>query len=364
MKILQLIFSLSSGGAERFVTDLSNQLSRNHEVTLCIICTDGNPKWSFYKNELSERINYINLKCKKGINLQAFYLVLSLIQRIKPDVVHAHLNTIIYLFIPALFYKHKYKFYHTLHNTAKKTVGYTGQKFLNRFYYKHFIQPVTISDDSDNSFKELYRLNNSKLIVNGRKQLVKTSLFKNVREEVDRYKINTNDTVFLHIGRYNKQKNQKMLIDTFNRLLKENKNVILLIIGTGFDEGRGAKLKKGNQKGIYFLGSKQNISDYLYCSNAFCLSSLWEGLPISILEALSCGVIPICTPAGGIQDVIRNNTYGYISENFSSESYYMAVTKFLDDPNKISPDKLRKYFDINYSISNCAKNYLEIFHSN
>ena len=44
----------------------------------------------------------------------------------------------------------------------------------------------------------------------------------------------------------------------------------------------------------------------MYLSDAFCLTSVYEGLPISLLEAISCGCVPVCTPVGGITEVVHH----------------------------------------------------------
>ncbi|GAB1452030.1 hypothetical protein MASR2M47_20860 [Draconibacterium sp.] len=70
MKILQIIYSLSSGGAERFVVDLSNELAEmTNDVVLCTLRDDSQGNNGFYKSEISSKVNYINLKLKKDYDL-------------------------------------------------------------------------------------------------------------------------------------------------------------------------------------------------------------------------------------------------------------------------------------------------------
>ena len=71
---------------------------------------------------------------------------------------------------------------------------------------------------------------------------------------------------------------------------------------------------------VYFLGKVTNVSDYLLCADAFVLTSIFEGLPISLLEALSAGVIPVCTPVGGIINIVTKNI-GFLSEDVSKDAY-------------------------------------------
>lgn len=65
-------------------------------------------------------------------------------------------------------------------------------------------------------------------------------------------------------------------------------------------------------------------------SDAFCLPSIYEGLPIALLEALSVGCIPICSPVGGIVNVITSGSNGILSASSAEEDYYMALKKYLE----------------------------------
>lgn len=82
-------------------------------------------------------------------------------------------------------------------------------------------------------------------------------------------------------------------------------------------------------------------------------------MPISLLEAGYMGCFPICTPVGGIVDVIKSDEQGILSNTVSIDDYKFAIKKALTfdiDRNKIS-----NYYIKNYSISNTANIYLECF---
>ena len=127
MKIFQFIFALGSGGAEKFTVDLSNELSKSNEVYVCVIIKEDKES-SLYKDQLSDRLHYINLGCSKGVNFKTFISIFKILNKIKPDVVHAHLNTKLYLYLPSLIFKDRIKFVHTIHNLADKDCGYQWQK--------------------------------------------------------------------------------------------------------------------------------------------------------------------------------------------------------------------------------------------
>ena len=132
-----------------------------------------------------------------------------------------------------------------------------------------------------------------------------------------------------------------------------------MIVGNGYDCLKGKELQQLACDKIFFLGEKNNVNDYLLCSDAFCLTSKYEGLPISLLEALSCGITPICTAVGGIPDVITDGINGYLSERENIESYCNAIKRFLTKP--LSRNELIDYYKANYSMEVCAQKYEKLY---
>lgn len=184
MKIIQVSYSLTSGGGERFIVDLSNQLSKNinYEILLLTIVDDTPPTNRHYLSELSPKVKYYNLKAKSGLNIKAFYKILTFLKSNKPDVVHIHCSSLLF-YIPSFFLR-KTKFILTLHSVAKLCLKFKAQKYLDKFFFKNnFIQPVTISKECHNSYVELYNLNNDTTIVNGRSQLPTTTNLAKVKKK-------------------------------------------------------------------------------------------------------------------------------------------------------------------------------------
>lgn len=360
MKIIQIIFTLNQGGAERFVLDLSNELSQRHDVHLFVLRGEAD-KNDFFKNELNDKVKYRSLGFKYGFKPFDHLRMYRLIKSENPDIVHCHMNTILFVLLPSIFLR-KIRFFHTVHNDAKKEAKNLLFSSLRRFFYKKsLIRPVTISQESKASFLRFYGFDNSTLIYNGRKFPEKTNAFSRVQKEINALKERPSDLVFIHVARFNEQKNQFMLVRVFNQLIQEKNGIILIIVGMGFDDEEGGELVATAGKGIYFLGEKINVADYYHTADAFCLSSHFEGMPISILEAFACGCVPICTPVGGIADVIQNGINGFLSKDTSEAFYYLAVKEFLKNPDSIDREGLKVYFEKNFSIKRCAKLHEGIF---
>lgn len=355
MHIIQLIYSLSSGGAERFVVDLSNELANmGHDVTLCMLLKDDNAGLTFNKKFINANVKFHAMNFDRGFSIHKSDLLQNYIKKENPDIVHCHLNVIPYVFRLCLFNR-RIKFFHTLHNIAEHASGSRWQYHINKFYYKHnLIRPICISKLCLESYINLFKLNNAPVIDNGRAVPDISDKFNTVKAEVD-YLKHGQSPVFIHVARYNFQKNQELLIDSFNVLYENGLNYTLLIIGNGYNSDDGIKLQKRACKNIHFLGEKDNVCDYLLCSDAFCLSSRYEGLPISLLEALACGLTPISTSVGGIPDVIEDGVTGYLSSGLDAASYIDAVKRFIDKP--LAKGMLINYFKNNYSMEVCARKY-------
>ena len=359
MKIIQLIYSLCSGGAERFVVSLSNQLAEmGHDVTVCMLLSSGNDKYIFNRQFMRPDVHFHSMGFEPGFSLRKVRALEQYVLSVNPDVVHCHLNVIPYVFRLSLISR-DIRFVHTLHNVAEKASGKDWQRVINRFFYsKGYIVPVTISEQCQLSYMKFYDLPAPARIDNGCEKPCRSALFETVRSEVSSYKRDNATPVFIHVARYHEQKNQAMLIDAFNELNKKGTDFILLVLGDGFDQGAGAELKAKACEKIHFLGLKDNVADYLLCADAFCLTSTYEGLPISLLEAVACGVVPVCTNVGGIPDVIENGVTGYLCP-VNTDAYVACLERFISE--RLSGTNLKDYFERNFSISSCAMKYLEVY---
>lgn len=362
MKILQIIPSLGSGGAERFVVDLCNEMaSKGADVHLCLIQNPEERDFGFYLSELNAEVTFTSFNQPKGFRLKNVILLTRLIRSLKPDVIHGHLGILSYFYFIKLFTL-KTKIFFTIHNLAERACPNLLSKVLNYLYFKlGLIIVITISKECTQSYHRFYGLKNSSQILNGRLKVQPTKEYASVEEEINSLKKSEEDLVFVHVARFHIQKNQELLIRVFNRLYSENEKFILLILGDWSFCDEAVRLAQTAEKCIHFLGTKTNVEDYLYLSDAFCLTSVYEGLPISLLEAISCGCMPVCTPVGGITEVVRHGVTGFLSDDVSEPAYYAAVKNFMKNRELIKKETLIQLFDNQYSIEISARNYLQLF---
>ena len=185
-------------------------------------------------------------------------------------------------------------------------------------------------------------------------------MFESVQKEMMAFRNNKETKLFLHVARFNSQKNQSMLIDAFNKICA-TQNVALVIIGNGFDTPKGQELKNKACEQIHFLGTRKNIADYYYCSDLFTLSSVFEGMPISLIEASLAGLPCVSTPVCGAVDLIVDGVNGKLSSDFSEESYIAALEYSLLHFDELKGNAEQMKNNSPYTIEECAKKYLQVF---
>lgn len=358
MKIVQIIYNLGQGGAERFVVDMCNELVKNKENKIYLLTINANtPVHLHYIDTLSKDVKYINIGTNKGLSINGIICVYKAIKEIKPDIVHIHCSPVL-IYLPALFHK-KAKYVHTIHNLAGKAISFQWLRKFQGWLFRKHIQPITISNICQESYKDFYKQDNAICITNGRAALEKTAEYDNVQKEISKYKQGKERPVFIHVARYAEPKNQQLLFKTFERIHKEGKNFLLLVIGVGFKNSPYMHLNETNY--IKILGRKQNVGDYLACADYFVLSSLYEGLPLSLLEAMSMGCIPISTPAGGVLDVIKDGKNGLISSSFSEKDFYDCVSTVFEKEFSIDKEKIITDYKNSHTMEVCVNKYYNIY---
>lgn len=360
MKVLEIIPQLNSGGAERFVVDLSNELASNHEVSLLTyysIETNG-----FYAQELSSAINVIAMNKRKRVSLSLPFKLFSTIIRMKPDVVHMHLTAISYLLFSIFFYR-KCKYFMTIHNEADKEAGGVIGYFIRKNCFKNkLVIPVTISEESRKSFQKYYGMN-AEMIYNGRRMPKKLCISETTMSEINSYRKTEKTKVIINLARINIEKRQPLLAKVASRLYHEKYDFNILMIGSDRDKKLVDEILSYNCPAVHILGERHNPLEYLSLADAFCLCSEYEGMPISLIEALGVGAIPVCTPVGGIVDVVKDGKNGLLTKDLSEESLYETIKKFLKlseiDINALKIN-VKKSF-ASFSMKECCEKYQMLF---
>lgn len=366
MRILEIIPTLGAGGAERFVTDLSNELIECGDDVTVIILMELTPQYSLYVNDLNPNIKVISLNKSLGFSLLALLKIIKIIFDIKPDIVHCHLNSIFYIALPSLFNFMRTSYVYTVHNDAERDSGnWLFAKVMKLLFYFHKVIPITISSESNKSFEKFYKTSSYETIFNGRK-ISNVIVSQRIKDFIDSFRKTSNTKVILYMSRLIEQKRPVLHAKICNDLYRSGYDIVLLMYGEDFSNGMYlSEISKLNSECIHILGVTSDVLEILKCGDAFLLLSSYEGLPISLLEALSVGCIPICTPVGGVKDIVSTGYNGYLTLDCSEESCYNALRDFLeaDDMtrNRIKENAIKSF--IPYSMKECCERYRKVFTS-
>lgn len=322
MKIIQVIPFFGFGGAETMCENLTYELGNFGHDVIVISMFD-------YHSAITERleatgvdVRYLNKKA--GLDFSLIAKMIRIFRDEKPDVVHTHLYTLKYVFAAMLVAKVPRRV-HTVHNIAEKESAYFQRK-LNRIFFRYFnVIPVSLSGLVQDTVVKEYGLSAEEvpIVFNGVD-------FSNC---IPKSEYNLKDKfVITHIGSFQKSKNHVGLINAFKLFHEKYPNTELNLIGYGELQKDIENYVKGQglSSSVNFLGKQSNVYKFLGESDVFCLPSFYEGIPMSIIEAMGTGLPIVATAVGGIPDMLDENSAllvevdsAKIAEAF--EKYYSDV---------------------------------------
>jgi len=294
-KIIQLITGLNVGGAEKVVFDLALELNKHDFQNFVIGISDKD----FLANMFREAgINVQVLRVSKSIGsfIKGLFHLKAFIKSENIKIIHAHMTHALIMAVCVKLLAPHIKIVFTSHSF---NVGSKLRETIIRV-----LKPFRNTDIifSAKMRKKMYK-ENTVIIPNG----INTALYK--------MDIPKNETfTFLSIGRIETVKNHIFLVDAAEKLQSEFKFEIH-IVGDGIlKEELKARITNKKMDHIFkFLGYRNDINIICNQSHVFVLPSLWEGLPISLLEAGAASLPVITTPVGSIPELI-NDRNGYLAE--------------------------------------------------
>jgi len=362
LNILQIISYNRKGGAEAFIENLVNEMVKSDKVKYVHILTFSNelPEVKLDLITSKKLVHYHYYNSSKNFFLSfipIFKYILKLIRINKYNVIHSHLLTPLYIWPLPILFRNLF-FAHTIHSQAEKELGAKKLSihFLIRKLYYKLSNIICISESVHLSVQKLYNLD-AKIIYNG-------TLFKRSSSvKVDKI-ICSGMKKFLAVGHTRKVKNFKLLIDAFHKYSDE---AMLIILGKLIDDFKGINLKEYQNKNIFFLGEVTNVQDYMKKADFLCMTSHYEGMPITILEAKANRLLPIVTPAPGITDLIKHGLNGIVSDDFRVESYERVLGEALEiskqEKNRMINEGYNEFVN-NYTIAVCANNHIDSYNAN
>ena len=354
MKILQVIPYFCFGGAETMCENLTYaQIKLGHSVTVVSLYNEQTPI-SRRMEEAGIRILYLDKKL--GLDVSMVPKLVKILGREKPDVVHTHLDVIKYAVAAARLSGIR-RCVHTVHNVAEKEAEGRVQKLINTVYFRlGWSLPVALSPEVQRTIVSFYGMKEEKVpvIYNGvdlSRCLPKTG-----------YEL-SKPVQLLHIGRFNYQKNHRGLLDAFSLILQKHPNCCLNLLGDGElqQEVEAYARELGIREKVIFHGSQTDVYPYLHDADIFLLPSKFEGMPMTIIEAMGTGLPVVASAVGGVPDMLRNGESGMLVSQ-EPRSVADAVLQLLqqEDLRKALGENARK--DSNqFSAEHMAEAYCNVY---
>ena len=354
MKILQVIPYFCFGGAETMCENLTYALTDlGHAVTVVSLYSEQTPI-ARRMEENGVRIRYLDKKL--GLDLSMISKLMKIMKEEKPDVVHTHLNVTKYV-VPAAKLCGIRRCVHTVHNVAQEEAENSQQKIVNAISFKlGWLTPVALSPEVQRTIASFYGLPEAKIpmIYNGvdlHRCLPKTTYALSEHPQL------------LHIGRFNHQKNHKGLLEAFRRILETYPNCILNLLGDGElrEETENYASQLGIREKVIFHGSQTDVHPYLHSADLFLLPSRFEGMPMTIIEAMGTGLPIVASAVGGVPDMLEDGRSGMLV-SCEPEQVAKAVLKLLEQ------EDLRKTLGTNalldcqkFSAEHMARCYVDVY---
>ena len=341
INVLQLITGLGMGGAEKVVLDLSKFTNKEKFNTYVVSMSK---RGELYNEFIKEEIH--TTKLDKSNSFKDIISIIKSIDKIIKEkeihIIHAHMTHSIIVASILKIFNPKIKIVFTSHSLN------LGSKLRELIIY--FFKPLRDIDIvfSKDILKYIYK-SNYRILPNGIQ----------IEKYILKHKKNDKFT-FIAIGRLEDVKNHIYLIE-FAKNLKNKHDFEIHIVGHGYLEKELENLIKENklENHIKLLGLRNDIPELLNQSHCLIMPSLWEGLPIVILEAAASSLPVLSTPVGSIPSLLnKKNSYICELKNFVDNAEFI-INDY--ETAKEKANKLFKKINTIYSIDEIVKKHEQIY---
>ena len=311
IKVVHLLQSPRFSGAENVVCQIIRMFQRDETIEM-IYCSPNGP----IKEALVERkINFLpitDLTVKE---------VRRMIREVNPDIIHAH--DMRASFVAAQACKTTRLISH-IHNNSFDSRGISMKAIA---FLRAGIRSKHIYWVSDSAYKG-YKFH---------KFLAKKSeVLYNIINIEDLYnKMLLDDRAYnydiVYLGRLSRPKNPIRLMKVFRGIVDKIPSVKIAVIGTGElnEETMAEASRLQLNENVTFLGFQNNPYKILHDARVMIMTSLWEGTPMCVLEAMSLGTPVVSTPTDGVKVVVENGKTGLLSE--SNQGLVDACCKIIEE---------------------------------
>lgn len=324
VRILQVMPEFGLAGAEIMCETLCYQLQASGKYNVVVVSLFD------FHSPITERmedrgIKILYLGKKQGLDLSVIQKLYRVMKDYRIDIVHTHRYVMQYTIPAAILARVKVRI-HTVYNIASKEVEGYRKKLAYWFYKFNNVVPISISPLIQNTVVEQYHITKSQTPVVYNGSDLHRCLVKHDYVASKPFRI-------VHIGRFNPQKNHGAIIEAAEILKRDGIDIhINLIGGAGNEESRKLEVKQKDLTDmIEFSGLQSNVYPFLKEADCFILPSLYEGMPVTLVEAMGCGVPIIASSVGGIPDMIEDGVSGLLIHPIATDLASAIKKLIIDD---------------------------------
>jgi glycosyltransferase involved in cell wall biosynthesis len=348
--VLQVLPNLETGGAEKMAVHLASELMRMGANAGVISFFE--PRGSQLQRVLERgSVPIWPLGKRLGLDPAMVGNLRSLICKLQPRVVHTHLASLRYVVPAVAGLRNPPRLVHTIHRVAERDTE-TWFRWPQHWCMRRCGEVVAVSEEVAQSCARIYRGLKVSVIPNGI-ALANRELIRSARVEMRRsLGIDDECFVFCCVARLRAVKNHNALIRAFAGVGAQA-GARLLVAGDGELRTQLETLAQqlGIARQVHFLGERDDVAQILAASDAFVLSSLSEGIPLSVLEAMAAGLPVIATSVGGLPEVVRNGIEGLLVPPGNIEALESAMRQLARDGtarlamSRAAPERISQKFD-------------------
>lgn len=355
-KITVFLEGLLGGGAERTLTNFTNELvTNNYQVELVLFKKEGK-----FTNQVSKDVKIILLESKSKFEYLTNFV--KYLRNHKPDIVLSSLELINFIAIISKYITFsKTKFIIRIENTISLQKRPFPKKLIEKiavtFLYRYADEIIAVSNGVADDLSKYARIDRDRITT-----IYNPVIFSGLEQksfEVPNHPWFETESppIILSIGRLSQQKNFANLIKAF-AIIRESTEARLIILGEGEERQYLEKIiNKLNIEDVVDLpGFVENPYAFIRNSAVYALSSDWEGLPTVLIEALACGITAVSTDCpSGPKEILKNGEYGVLIPVNNPEYLAQAILDVLEGKvTKIVPEGWLEQFTVEYSTTKIA----------
>ena len=353
MKIAQIMPEFGLAGAEIMCENLTYELRKAGHEVIVVSMYDYHSAITDRLEQSGVEVRYLGKK--PGLDVSMIPKMAKVFRETGVQVIHTHRYCAQYAMPAAMLTGVKHRV-HTLHSVALIENKKKAARKLSQFFYKHcHLIPVSLSEAVKESVMEEYDLDSNAIpvIFNG------IDLSRCIPK--DDYARSGNFKI-LHIGRFSAEKNHIGLITAFGKFHGKHPDSELWLIGDGKlrPEAEAFTRDQGLEQAVKFLGLQSNVYGYMHDADMFTLTSSYEGMPMTLIEAMGTGLPVVATRVGGIPDMLDDDSAQLVPVD--TDAVAEAFEKYACDGMLRQKNGLAAVARaVGFSAQVMAENYLKVY---